>query len=188
MSSSKQSTPAPTAQRTLRGKISRRKRAMKKDLRLAVISAIVLISLGLNGAFPRTAFADEVPPPPPEASEPAPVEEPAEDPTEPPPAEEPTEPPATEPAATEPAATEPRQLSPRPRSCPRSDHRGERSVRDRLGVAGRDRVGDPGRQRGPARTEHDRGGRDHGHGRSDVVPSRQRAGRCGLHGQLHRIR
>jgi len=66
---------------------------MNKDLRLAAISLVLLIALALNGAFPRTALADELPPPPPDATEPAA--------TEPPPTEAPTEAPPTEAVLTE---------------------------------------------------------------------------------------
>src|SRR5512137_1435403 len=73
---------------------------MKRHPRIAVLSAVLLLALTLSGIFPQSAMADDVPPPPPDTTEPAA--------TEPPPSENPTEAAPTEAAPTEaaPAATD----------------------------------------------------------------------------------
>jgi hypothetical protein len=68
---------------------------MKKNLRPAVLSAVLLIALALNGAFPHSALADEPAPPPPDATEPAAA------PAEPPATEQLSETPPTELPPTE---------------------------------------------------------------------------------------
>ena len=134
---------------------------MKRHPKFGLLSAVLLLALALNGAFPHPAMADEPPPPPPDTSEPAPAE-----------------PPPSEPAPAE-STTEHRRTH-RRGSTRRFDRRNRRDP-DRRGAASGHQPRCAGRQRHADVADQHRGRARSRHWRSHVVPGRQFAGRLRLH-------